>query len=596
METNGATFECNMPKIGIRPVIDGRRNHFTGFVVEQTMNMARAAAELFEKNLRYINGQPIKCVIADRCIDGVAEAARTAEKFRRENVGATLSVTSCWCYGSETMDMDRTLPKAIWGINSTERPGAVYLAAALAAHNQMGLPAFQIYGRDVVNPDDEFITPDVREKLLRFGRAAIAVAQMRGKSYLAIGGVSMGIAGSNVNDEFFRCYLGMSNEYADMCEISRRVENGIYDHEEFNRALAWVNAHCQEGADGNSPDLVLDKDHQSDIWKYVVKMAIIIRDMMIGNSRLAEMGYEEEANGHNCLVSGFQGQRQWTDYLPNGDFAEAILSSSFDWNGIRRPYLVATENDSLNGASMLFGHLLTNSAQIFADVRCFWSPEAFERVTGERLTGNAAGGFIHLINSGAAALDGSGRQRKNGSPAMKPFWEITGEEADACLENTVWYPACRDDFRDGGFSSHFRTCGEMPVTMIRLNIVKGLGPVLQLAEGYAVDLPGNAAEIIEERTTPTWPSTWFAPKLTGQGAFRDTYSVMSNWGANHSALAYGHIGADLITLASMLRIPVSMHNVPADRIYRPTAWSCFGPCEDYSTDIMACRNFGGLYT
>lgn len=594
---NNTSFRLigSLPKIGIRPIIDGRRKGVREALEDQTMGMAKAVAQLLSENLKYPNGQPVECVIADTTIGGVAEAARCAEKFAREGVGVSISVTPCLCYGSETIDMDPYIPKAIWGFNGTERPGAVYLAEALAGHSQKGLPAFGIYGRDVQDATDRSIPEDVKEKLMRFARAGLAVALMRGKSYLSMGSVSMGIAGSIVNSDFFESYLGMRNEYVDMSEFTRRIDEEIYDKDEFERALKWVKENCKEGKDNNSPAMQSSRQRKDWEWEFVVKMTMIARDLMVGNERLAELGYVEEAQGHNAIAAGFQGQRQWTDHFPNGDFMEAMLNSSFDWNGIRAPYIMATENDSLNGVAMLFGYLLTNTAQIFADVRTYWSPDAVKRVTGKELTGIAENGIIHLINSGAAALDGTGQQSRNGEPVMKPFWEITEDEAKKCIDATSWRPAIREYFRGGGFSSNFLTKGGMPVTMMRVNIVKGLGPVLQIAEGYTVDLPEDVHNILDKRTDPTWPTTWFAPRLTGSSAFRDVYSVMNNWGANHGAISYGHIGADLITLASILRIPVCMHNVPEEKIFRPSAWGAFGTKDLEGADYRACKNFGPLY-
>jgi len=587
-------LQGNLPKIGIRPVIDGRLGGIRESLEDQTMSMAKNVADLLTNNLRHSDGSTVECVIADSCIGGVAEAARTAEKFTGEGVGVSLTVTPCWCYGSETIDMDPLIPKAIWGFNGTERPGAVYLAAALAGHNQKALPAFGIYGRDVQDVGDKNIPEDVKEKLLRFAKAGIAVATMKGKSYLSMGSVSMGIAGSMVNEEFFQNYLGMRNEYVDMSEFIRRINEGIFNRDEFTEAMKWVKAKCKEGPDKNSPDKQKTREEKDRDWEFVVKMTIITRDLMIGNPKLAEMGFGEEALGHNALISGFQGQRQWTDHFPNGDFMEAILNSSFDWNGIRQPFLVATENDSLNGVSMAFGHLLTNTAQMFSDVRTYWSPDAVLRVTGKELTGKASGGIIHLINSGSTTLDATGKMKYGDKPAMKPFWDIIDEDVQACLDSTVWSPANRGYFRGGGFSSNFNTEAEMPVTMCRINIINGLGPVLQIAEGYTVVLDHEVHKILDERTDPTWPTTWFVPNLTGEGAFTDIYSVMANWGANHGAISYGHIGADLITLASMLRIPVCMHNVPDEKIYRPSAWAAFGQNKEGS-DYRACKNYGPLY-
>lgn len=584
------------PKIGIRPIIDGRRGGIRESLEEMTMNMARKVAELYSATLRHGDGSPVECVIADTTIGGVAEAAMAAEKFRDSGVGAVVSVTPCWCYGFETIDMDSEMPKAIWGFNGTERPGAVYLASALAGHTQKGLPTFGIYGRDVQDITDKEIPEDVKEKLLRFGRAAIAVATMKGKSYLSIGTVSMGIAGSIPNPDFFQEYLGMRNEYVDACEIERRIELGIYDPEEFRKAMEWTEKNCRknEGKDFNPEHLVYSKEEKDERWEYVVKMTLIFRDLMIGNPRLAELGFKEEAMGHNAISAGFQGQRQWTDYRPDGDFSETILNTSFDWNGLREAFVFATENDTLNGVSMLFNHLLTNTAQIFADVRTYWSPEALERITGKAPAGKASHGFIHLINSGSCTLDGTGRQTRDGKPAMKPFWEISDEEVSKCLGATTWHPASREYMRGGGFSSQFLTEGDMPVTMTRLNLVKGLGPVLQIAEGWTVKPDEETFKAINERTDRTWPSTFFVPLLTGKGCFRDVYTVMNSWGANHSAISYGHIGADLITLASMLRIPVCMHNVPEEEIFRPSAWNAFGENPEGS-DYRACGNYGPLY-
>jgi L-fucose isomerase len=585
----------DMPKIGIRPTIDGRLGGVRESLEGQTMALAQAVAEFLSENLRHANGLPVACVIADTTIGGVAEAAHAAEKFAKEGVGVSLTVTPCWCYGSETMDMDPLTPKAVWGFNGTERPGAVYLAAVLAGHNQKGLPAFSIYGRDVQDAGDRSIPPDVQEKLLRFARAGLAAARMRGKSYLSMGGVSMGIAGSIVDQSFFESYLGMRVETVDMSEFARRIEEGIYDAEEFERALAWVRKKCPEGRDYNPPAQQRSREQKDEDWTVSLKMALIARDLMVGNPRLAESGFGEEALGRNAIVSGFQGQRQWTDHFPNGDFMEAVLNSSFDWSGIRQPYIVATENDALNGVCMLFGHLLTGTAQVFADVRTYWSPESIERVTGYKPTGKAASGILHLINSGPAALDGTGQMSVDGRPAIKPFWEVTPEDVERCLGATTWHAGSVGYFRGGGWSTDFVTRGGMPVTMSRLNLIKGLGPVLQIAEGEIVELPEEVHTILDERTDPTWPTTWFVPRVTGSGPFRDVYSVMYHWGANHGAFSYGHIGADLITLASMLRIPVYMHNIVEERIFRPSAWNAFGTKNLEGADFRACANFGPLY-
>lgn len=584
-----------LPKVGIRPTIDGRERGVRESLEVQTMNMAKAAAALIEENLRFPSGEKVECVIAETTIGGVADAARCADQFKREGVEISLTVTPCWCYGTEVMDSDPLIPKAVWGFNGTERPGAVYLAAALAGYAQKGLPAFGIYGQHVQDKNDTSIPEDVKVKILRFVKSALAVAQMKGKSYLSIGYTSMGIAGSMVNPDFFQDYLGMRNEFVDMVEVKRRIDQEIYDKTEFEKALAWVKTNCIEGEDRNDATLKGDRARKDWEWETVVKMTLICRDLMIGNPQLAKAGFGEEARGHNAIAGGFQGQRQWTDYYPNADFTEAMLNSSFDWNGIREAFVFATENDSLNAVPMLFGHLLTNTAQIFSDVRTYWSPESVKRVTGKELTGLAKDGIIHLINSGSTTLDATAQQKDAvGKPVMKPFWEVTEKDVAACMANTTWDPASLGYFRGGGYSSHFRTAGEMPVTMSRVNWVKGLGPVLQIAEGWTVELPNDVHIVLDERTDPTWPTTWFVPRLTGEGAFSDVYNVMANWGANHGAISYGHIGADLITLASILRIPVCMHNVCETEIFRPSAWASFGMNKE-SADYKACETYGPIY-
>lgn len=588
-------YSGEFPKIGIRPTIDGRCKGVRESLEDQVMNMAKSCAALIESKLTHINGEPVQCVIADGTIGGVREAAACADKFAKAGVGATITVTPCWCYGSETMDMDPLTPKAVWGFNGTERPGAVYLAAVLAAHAQKGLPAFGIYGKDVQDSDDTSIPPDVEEKLIRFAKAAIAVATMKGKSYLSWGGVSMGIAGSIVDQNFFEDFLGMRVECVDMSEFIRRINHDIYDKETYEKALAWVKDNCIIGEDPNAPEDQDSEARKQEVLETSVKMALIGKDMMIGNPKLEDIDWKEEALGRNAILAGFQGQRQWTDFMPNGDFLEAILNSSFDWEGIRQPYLVATENDCLNGVCMLFTHLLTNTASVFADVRTYWSPDSIERVTGKKPVGKAANGIIHLINSGSAAIDGTGRQNgPDGEPVMKPWWEITSEEASDCLANTQFRYADGGYFRGGGYSVDFTSREGMPVTMVRINLVKGLGPVLQLAEGWTVELEDDMHDKLDLRTNPTWPTTWFAPNLTGEGPFKDVYSVMNNWGANHGAFCYGHVGADVITLCSMLRIPVCMHNVDEDKIFRPSAWNAFGMDKEGS-DYRACDTFGPVY-
>lgn len=585
-----------LPKVGIRPVIDGRERGVRQSLEVQTMNMAKAAAKLIEGTLRFPSGEKVECVIADTTIGGVADAAFCADKFEKEGVGVSLTVSPCWCYGTEVMDINPLYPKAVWGFNGTERPGAVYLAAALAGYTQKGLPAFGIYGHDVQDADDTSIPEDVQEKILRFVKGGLAVAQMRGKSYLSIGSTSMGIAGSVVNPDFFQDYLGMRNESVDMTEIIRRIDEKIYDQEEYAKALAWTKANCPEGFDNNALGDQSTRERKDWEWEMCVKMTLICRDLLIGNPVLKKLGFGEEAKGRNAILGGFQGQRHWSDHFPNADFTEALLNSSFDWNGIRQVFVFATENDSLNGVAMLFGNLLTNTPQIFSDVRTYWSPDSVKRVTGKTLTGKAENGIIHLINSGSTTLDATAMQRdKNGQPVIKPFWEITEDEAAKCLEATDWCPASKGYFRGGGFSSHFKTQGTMPVTMSRVNLVKGLGPVLQIAEGWTVELPAEIHDVLDKRTDPTWPTTWFAPRLNNTDAFKDVYSVMANWGANHGAISYGHIGADLITMASILRIPVCMHNVATEKIFRPSAWNSFGS-EKEAADYKACEVYGPLYS
>jgi L-fucose isomerase len=583
----------SLPKVGIRPTIDGRMKGVRELMESQTMRMAEAVRTVIG-GLRHSSGEPIECVIADSTIGGVRESAACEEKFHREGVGVSITVTPCWCYGTETMDMDPFRIKAVWGFNGTERPGAVYLAAVAAAHDQIGLPVFTIYGKDVQDKDDVSVPEDVRDKIVRFVKAAVAVSALKGKSYLSVGSTSMGIAGSRVDADFFADYLGMRCESVDMSEIARRIEEGIYDFGEYGRALAFVRECCSEGPDWNHPPV--DREKKDQDWETIIKMTMIFRDLMVGNPRLGELGFGEEGLGHNAILAGFQGQRHWTDFRPNGDFLETILNSSYDWNGRREAYIVATENDSLNGVAMLFGHLLTGTAQIFSDVRTYWSPEAVKRVTGRELTGRAKDGVLHLINSGSTTLDGTGQQSDaTGNPVMKPFWDATDDEMKACYRAAEFCPANRSYFRGGGFSTRFLTRGEMKVTMSRVNLIKGLGPVLQIAEGYAVNLPEAIHRLLDQRTDPGWPTTWFAPVLTGEGPFRDVYSVMDHWGANHGAVCFGHVGDLLITLAAMLRIPVALHNVPEERILRPKVWSAFGTKDLEGADFRACRNFGPLY-
>ena len=581
------------PAIGIRPIIDGRKFGVRESLEEKTMNMAKAAKAVIESNIYYSDGSHAECVIAPTTIGGAAEAGRCAEYFSGKNVNATLSVSPCWCYGSETMDMDPTTIKAVWGFNGTERPGAVYLAAVLAAHAQKGLPTFSVYGHDVQDVTDNDIPEDAKEKILRFARCAVAAGQMKSKSYVNIGGVSMGIAGSDCDALFFQKYLGIRAEWVDMTEVLRRIELGIYDPAEYEKALSWTKQNCREGYDKNKEKHTRkQKDAE---WEHVIKMTLICRDIMLGNPNLAKLGWEEEALGRNAIAGGFQGQRMFSDWKPNGDFTEAILNSSFDWNGVRQPTVFATENDGLNGVSMLLGYLLSGSSSVFADVRTYWSPDAVKRVSGKMLVGRAEKGFIHLINSGAAAIDACGEVKdENGNAVMKRWWDMKEEDVQACLKATDWCPADLGYFRGGGFSSHFRTAAEMPVTLMRVNLVDGIGPILQIAEGYTCVLPEDVHKAIDMRTDPTWPTTWFAPRLC-EGVFSDVYSVMANWGANHGSFTYGHIGADLITLASMLRIPVSMHNVPDDKIFRPHVWSAFGTKDMEGADYRACRTYGPLY-
>jgi L-fucose isomerase len=581
-----------LPKIGIRPTIDGRYGGVRESLEDQVMAMARSTATLFTERLRHASGEKVECVVADTCIGGVAEAAQCAEKFDRQGVGVSITVTPCWCYGSETMDMDPVRPKAIWGFNGTERPGAVYLAATLAAHAQKGLPCFGIYGRDVQDAGDTRIPSDVEEKLLRFARAGLAAATMKGTTYLAMGGTSMGIGGSIVDPDFFQRWLGMRVMSVDMSEFAGRIERRLYDQEEFERAMVWVRAKCREGEDRNPPEKRRSRERLDREWEISVQMALIARDLMVGNPRLAERGFPEQALGHNAIAGGFQGQRQWTDYFPNGDFMEAILCSSFDWNGIRQPYVLATENDALNGVSMLFGNLLTGTAQLFADVRTYWSPAAIARVTGR-----AEDGVLHLINSGPAALDWTGQMAgSRDEPVLKPFWEMSETDVEACLAATLWCPSMTEYFPGGGWSTDFTTRGRMPVTMFRLNLVHGLGPVMQIVEGVTANLPPDVHDTLDLRTNPTWPTTWFIPRTDGrEGPFKDAYAVMNAWGANHGAISYGHIGADLLTLCAILRLPVDMHNVAPEKVFRPAVWDRFGGLEPQGADFRACSTYGPLY-
>ena len=591
------TIWKNLPKVGIRPTIDGRLGGVRESLEEQTMKQAKAVASLIQDTLKYPNGEPVECVIAHSCIGGVAEAAEAADQFSREGVGVSLTVTPCWCYGSETMDMDPLTPKAIWGFNGTERPGAVYLAAVSAAHVQKGIPAYKIYGKDVQDSSDDSIPTDVQEKIFRFIRTGLAVSIMRGKAYLSMGGTSMGIVGSTVDPAFFESYLGMRVEFSDMSEFTRRLQADLFDHQEYARAQEYVKTNFLEGADYNGQGNQRTRAQLDQEWETSIKMCLIARDLMVGNPRLAEKGWGEEAQGHHAIAAGFQGQRQWTDHMPNGDFMEAVLNSSWDWNGKRSPYILATENDALNGVCMLFGQLLTHTAQVFADLRTYWSPKAVERVSGKKLSGLAEHGILHLINSGPAALDGTGEQcDAQGHPTMKPFWEISDDEVSACNQATSWHPSITEYFPGGGWSTRYKTKGGMPVTMTRLNIIKGLGPALQLAEGYTVELDEDVHDALDQRTNPTWPTTWFVPRLTGKGVFESVYSVMDAWGSNHCVMTPGHVGADFISLAANLRIPVYMHNLENEQVFRPSSWTAFGTADLEGADFRACEKLGPLYS
>lgn len=583
------------PKIGIRPIIDGRKAVREG-LEEKTMQMAISAKNLIEKNVFYADGTPVRVVISDCTIGGGEEAARCAEQFTREGVCATLSVTPCWCYGSETMDIDPSTIKAVWGFNGTERPGAVYLAAVMSAHNQRGLPAYSIYGKDVQDVTDNTISDDVTEKILRFSRCAIAVGQVRNKAYVGIGAVSMGIAGSFLDPQIMQDYFGIRAEWVDMSEVGRRLKLNIYDKNEFEKAYAWVQQHCPMGFDKNAEQLRHTQQQKEEELATVVKMTMIIRDIMLGNENLAKDGYTEETLGRNAILGGFQGQRMWSDWMPNADFCESILNTSFDWNGKRQPVILATENDSSNGLSMLFANLLTGAASLFADVRTYWSPEAVKRVTGWQPDGLAENGFIHMINSGAACLDATGAATDaNGKGVMKKWWEMEQKDIDACLKATDWCPAALDYFPGGGFSSHFKTLAQMPLTMVRLNLIDGIGVTIQIVEGHSVVLPKEVHQKLDMRTDPTWPTTWFVPRLSETGPCKSVYDLMSAWGSNHAAFAYGHVGADLITLSSMLRIPVSLHNLKEDELFRPHAWGAFGATDPVGADYRACKNYGPLY-
>lgn len=586
-------------RIGIRPTIDGRWGGIREGLEAQTMQMAKDAKKLIEENVFYADGTPAEVVISPCTIGGGKEAAVCAKYFQEQNVTATLTVTPCWCYVSETMDLDPLTTKAVWGFNGTERPGAVYLAACMAAHVQRGLPAFAIYGEDVQDIGMSGITPDVEEKILRFARCALVVGQLRNKAYVSIGSVAMGIGGSFLDANMMQKYFGIRAEWVDMTEILRRIDLEIYDKAEYEKELKWIKTRLKEGKDYNGSiweQKDFTREELDKQWEFVAKMTLIIKDIMLGNDKLNDIGRHEEALGRNGILGGFQGQRMWTDYKPNGDYTEAILNSTFDWNGKKQPILLATESDNCNGLAMLFGNMLTGRASIFADVRTYWSPAAVERCTGWKAEGLAKNGFMHLLNSGAAALDGTGAVKdENGNSVMKRWWDVTDKDIEAMLAKTEFSPANRGYFRGGGFSSSYSTEGEMPVTLVRVNMVDGIGYTLQLAEGWTVELPEKVNKTLLDRTDRTWPSTWFVPRLNDTVAFGSVYNVMANWGANHGAFVYGHVGKDLITLASMFRIPVTLHNIEDKDIYRPHAWSAFGTKDLEGADYRACANYKQLY-
>ncbi len=580
------------PKIGIRPTIDGRENGVRESLEVQTMTMANTLKSHIENNYCYPDGTPVQVVVAESTIGRYKEATDCEELFEKNNVCASITVTPCWCYGMEVIDLHPTRIKAVWGFNGTERPGAVFLNAVLSAHNQLGLPAFGIYGSEVMDNDRTDIPDDVIPKIDKFIKGALAVGQLKNKSYLQIGGVSMGIAGSLVDFSLFQKYFNMNVVQVDMIEIMRRIDEGIFNPNEFETARAWVSENCTEIPDINKEHLKLTDLEIEEGLDFVTKMTLIIKDMMHGNEWLRNNGYNEEGLGNNSIAGGFQGQRQWTDYLPNGDFSETILNSSFDWNGPKSPTILSTENDALNGITMLFGHLLTNTAQVFCDVRTYWSPEAIKNLGNFTIDENLEDGMLHLINSGSAALDGTGKMRdENGNPVIKPFYDVTDEDMKNCLQATKWPVANREYFRGGGFSTNYLSEGEIPFTMTRVNLVNG-EPSIQIIEGKSIEISNDLYNAINDRTDPTWPSTFFIPN---ENTPLSTYEVMNNWGANHCVLTYGHVGDLFITLASMLRIPVSLHNIEEDRIYRPTMWTHYGTLDKTGSDFRTCEKLGPLY-
>lgn len=588
MQQDRLFTQFSRAKIGIRMLVDNR----PALRAQQQQALFKLAEQvrlLLEGQVRYGDGVPAQCVIAPQPVGCVRDAAAVSELFRAERVGAVINIARAWAYPAEVMEYDTQLPQAVWGFSGSNYPGTVFMGAAVATAAQRGCPLFKIYGRDIQAGQDLRVPEDVADKLVRFAQCALALATLRGKTYLAVGSMCMGIGASAVDHAFFQCYLGMRTQMVDTAEILRRMEQKIYDPQEYARARRWAKENCREMQDPNPCALQQPAPQKQVAWDDSVKLALILRDLMQGNPALARQGHPEEAQGCLALAASFQGQRHWTDWQVSSDFAEAVLNSSFDWDGPRRPVTVATENDALQAAAMLMGTLLTGTAQIFCDMRAYWSPQAVQAHFGT-VPPTAEKGFLYLTNSGPAPLDGT-----LAAGATKPFWAMTAEDMEGCIQHTQWGADKRAVFAGGGFSTSYQAAGGVPMTMVGLSLVKGLGPVLQIIEGETIALQPDLADALTQCTDPTWMRLFFVPRLTQAGVCSSVYNIVESWASNHCTLCGGHRAKAFTTLASMLRIPVCLHNLPPRQLFRPAVWGLYGEPGSTEADFRACQNYGPLY-
>ncbi len=591
----------HVPTLAITPVADGRVSAYEDNT-ERTWMMVDKVRQLIENNVALPDGTPVRVVVPPEIVYGARTGALAQAHYTREGVSANIWVSRSWAYSDELMSACQGIGSSEWqqaayGLNQTDRPGAVWLKAFTAAMDEKKRPIFCVYSPDLED-ENQALSPFVAERLLRFARCAMALAEMRGKNYLGIGGVSMGIIGSDVRRNLMLDYLGMGTAAYDMVGIRGRIDKGFYDHEELERAVTFFKRHLKiQMGSGKRP---LPKDA---LLRETLRMTMIVRDLMVGNERLADSSVAkahgftanvEHAQGYNAIAAGTQGQRQWTDLYPNFDVAESVLCSSFDWNGYRGPMFVATENDSKNAIGMLVAGLITGLPQLFADIRTNWTPASIRKVTGKNVDRLCPNGIIDKRNSGAGALDYAiDLYKVAGVSKKKPVQELTAvirndrviqkKIMDAALRATIYMGAELTYFPGDGLSSHFRTPGNLPMTAYRYNTI-GDRLTCSVVEGDTVELPATVADHISNATNRTWPESYWAPRNMS------SFEYMSRIGPNHDANSFGYIGADLITLNAMLRIPVDMHNIDKRDIFRPTLWDRCG-----ADDFRACTLLGPLY-